>query len=325
MLNCAVLGAGGFIGGHLVARLLEDGHNVVCADIKPRDDWWQWHDMAENHPKMDLRDSEDCEDACYDADYIYQLAADMGGAGYVFTGENDAQIMHNSAMVNLNVARAADFESDRVKLLYTSSACVYPQENQTDPDNPNCAEDSAYPANPDSPYGFEKLFSENLYASYARNRGLDVRIARLHNVAGPNGSWNDDREKAPAAACRKVAEVEDGGTITIWGDGEQTRSFMHVDDCVEGMLRLMESDHREPINLGRDEMVTITELFAETAATAGKSLKFEYDTTKPQGVRGRNSDNKKIIEVLGWEPSITLRDLLTDTYPWIAEQVKNSR
>jgi len=270
----------------------------------------------------DLRDPQLCRyvvDQPFDE--VYQLAADMGGAGFVFTGENDADIMHNSAMINLNMLEAC-YRRNVKKIFYSSSACIYPEYNQMDPDNPNCAEDSAYPANPDSEYGWEKLFSERLYHAFHRNYGMDIRIARFHNIFGPEGTWTGGREKAPAAMCRKAAELEDGGIFEIWGDGRQTRSFCYIDDCLEGVSRLMSSDYREPLNIGSDERVTIDELADMAIELAGKNVVKQYDTSKPQGVRGRNSDNTLIKQVLGWAPSIPLREGMAETYPWISEQVK---
>jgi nucleoside-diphosphate-sugar epimerase len=322
-MEIAVLGAAGFIGGHLTRRLLDEGHEVFAADIKKFSDWWQVHDDAMNYSECDLRQWKNCTSICGGMNQVYQLAARMGGAGYVFTGENDADIMHDSAMINLNIANVC--REDTQRICWTSSACIYPAYNQEDPDNPNCAEDSAYPAMCDSEYGWAKLFSERLYQAYARNYGLDVRIARLHNCMGIHGSWNDGKEKAPAATCRKIAEAKDGDTVEIWGDGLQTRSFMDVDDCVEGLIRLMASDYREPLNLGREEMVSINGLFEMVADIAGKEVTFTHDLTKPQGVRGRNSDNSRLREVLNWEPKITLRESLEKTYPWIEEEVRKQR
>jgi nucleoside-diphosphate-sugar epimerase len=254
-------------------------------------------------------------------DEVYQLAADMGGAGYVFTGEHDADVMHNSATINLNIV----YQSQKTgvkNIFYSSSACMYPEYNQLDPDNPNCAEDSAYPASPDSEYGWEKLFSERLYLAFKRNYGMEIHIARFHNIFGPEGSWKGGREKSPAAICRKVAEAEDGSEIEIWGDGEQTRSFLYIDECLEGVLRLTRSDFAGPVNIGSDEMVTINQLAEMTIQIAGKSLSLKH-VEGPLGVRGRNSDNKFILEKLGWAPTAALLDGLKKTYQWIEEQVKS--
>ena len=257
-------------------------------------------------------------------DEVYQLAADMGGAGYIFSGENDANVMHNSASINLNVAHfATKFNVKRV--FYSSSACMYPEHNQLDPNNPNCEESSAYPANPDSEYGWEKLFSERLFLAFNRNYKLDVRIARFHNIFGPLGSWNNGKEKSPAAICRKVAESNDGGEIEIWGDGEQTRSFLYIDECIDGVLKLMRQDEfTGPVNIGSDEMVTINKLADIACEIAGKNLTKKH-IPGPLGVRGRNSDNTLIRQKLGWAPSLPLKHGLTLTYNWINEQVKNKK
>jgi nucleoside-diphosphate-sugar epimerase len=252
-------------------------------------------------------------------DEAYQLAADMGGAGYIFTGEHDAVVMHNSATINLNVLEAGRLAGVR-KFFYSSSACIYPEYNQLDAANPKCSEDSAYPAAPDSEYGWEKLFSERLYFSYMRNYGIEVRVARFHNIFGPEGTWRDGREKAPAAICRKVAEAEDGGEIEIWGDGEQTRSFLYIDECLEGVRRLMESPFTGPVNIGSEEMVRINQLAAVAMNIAGKKLTVKH-VPGPLGVRGRNSDNRLIREKLGWAPSRPLREGLEKTYSWISAQV----
>jgi nucleoside-diphosphate-sugar epimerase len=244
----------------------------------------------------------------------------MGGAGFVFSGENDADIMHNSAMINLNVVEAS-VKAGVKKIFYSSSACMYPERNQMDPDNPNCKEDSAYPAEPDSEYGWEKLFSERFFLAANRNYGLDVRIARFHNIFGPEGSWDDGREKAPAAFCRKVAETPDGGVIEMWGDGEQTRSFLYIDECLEGVCRLMESDFMGPVNIGSEEMVSINQLAEMAMDIAGKKLNIKH-IPGPLGVRGRNSDNRLIKEKLGWEPNWPLRKGMEIAYKWIAEQVQ---
>ena len=308
-----VCGAGGFIGHHLVRRLKREGHWVRGVDLKlPRFSETDADDFAVG----DLRDALFVA-RIFDRrfDEVYQLAADMGGAGYIFTGDNDADVMHNSATVNLNVVEACRRRRAR-RVFYSSSACMYPEHNQLEPDNPNCAEDSAYPAAPDSEYGWEKLFSERLYLAYARNHGLEVRVARYHNIFGPEGSWNDGREKAPAAVCRKVAQAADGGEVEVWGDGHQTRSFLYIDECLEGTLRLMRSDWTGPVNIGSDEMVTINRLVDLAAEVAGKSVSKRH-VPGPTGVRGRNSDNRLIEEKLGWRPSAALRDGLAETYRWI--------
>jgi GDP-D-mannose 3', 5'-epimerase len=316
-----VLGAGGFIGGHLARRLRDDGFWVRGVDLKyPEFAATAAHDFR----IADLRDPIVCR-AVFDRpfEHVYQLAADMGGAGYIFSGNNDAQVMHSSATINLNVAEVA-IQRGVSRLFYSSSACIYPAYNQLDPNNPKCSEESAYPAAPDSEYGWEKLFSERLYLAYHRNHGLEVRVARLHNVFGPDGTWQGGREKAPAAMCRKVAEVTDGGTIEIWGDGMQTRSFLYVDACVEGIRRLTESEVREPLNIGSEEMVTINQLAAMTAEIAGKRVVLQH-IAGPLGVRGRNSDNRLARKLLGWEPVYPLRDGMARTYAWITSQVSLAR
>lgn len=315
-----VLGAGGFIGGHLANRLKREGYWVRGVDLKHNP--WQGLEV-DDFVIGDLRDP-DVVNKVIDQpfDEIYQLAADMGGAGYVFTGDHDADIMHNSALINLNVGYRA-VEMKVKKVFYSSSACMYPEYNQMDPENPKTAEDSAYPAQPDSEYGWEKLFSERMYLAFHRNYGLEVRIARFHNIFGPYGSWRDGKEKAPAAFCRKVAETPDGGTIEMWGDGNQTRSFLYIDECLEGVRRLMESDFTGPVNIGSEEMVTINQLADMIMEIAGKKLSIKH-IDGPLGVRGRSSDNKLIKEKLGWAPSMPLREGLKKTYEWIEEQVKKS-
>ena len=321
-----VLGAGGFIGNHLVNRLKSEGYWVRGVDLKHPE--YQVASNADDFMIGDLRDvrftslimlSPD-QRALTDEgfDEVYQLAADMGGAGYIFTGEHDADVMHNSAQINLNVAHLAT-KFTVGKLFYSSSACMYPAHNQTDPDNPNCAEDSAYPANPDSEYGWEKLFSERLYLSYARNYGLNVRIARFHNIFGPLGTWTGGKEKAPAAVCRKVAEATD--EIEIWGDGKQTRSFLYIDECIEGVRRLMQSDFKEPVNIGSDEMVTINQLVGLVTWLSGKAINVRH-IDGPTGVRGRNSDNRFIKESIGWAPDYPLVKGLSHTYQWIKSQIE---
>jgi len=316
-----VCGAGGFIGSHLVRHLKERGCWVRGADLKLPE---FGPSAADDFVLGDLCDPNVCREV-FDTEFdeVYQLAADMGGAGYIFTGENDANIMYNSALVNLNVLKAC--LTRRVpRIFYSSSACIYPAHNQLDPNNPNCAEDSAYPANPDSEYGWEKLFSERLYASFARNHGIAVRIARLHNIFGPDGTWVGGREKAPAALCRKVAEAENGGSIEIWGDGQQTRSFLYIDECIDGILRLMQSDFTGPVNIGSEEMVTINQLASMIMDIAGKQLTLRH-VPGPLGVRGRTSDNRVIQERLGWAPTHTLRAGLEPTYRWIERQVQAQR
>jgi len=309
-------GAGGFIGGHLVKRLKEEGYWVRGADIKE-------HEFAETAADDfilgDLTDPAVARAAVDGIDEMYQLAADMGGAGYVFSGENDAAVMHNSASINLNMLEYG-VRAGVNRFFYSSSACMYPEYNQLDPDNPKCSEESAYPAAPDSEYGWEKLFSERLYFAYMRNRKVDVRVARFHNIFGTQGTWCGGREKAPAALCRKVAEAPDGGEIEIWGDGKQTRSFLIVDECVEGVRRLMDSDFTGPVNIGSEEMVTINRLAEMIIDISGKKLGVRH-IKGPLGVRGRNSDNRLIRAKLGWEPSLSLRAGLETTYAWISKQV----
>ncbi|HVV15518.1 MAG TPA: NAD-dependent epimerase/dehydratase family protein [Candidatus Paceibacterota bacterium] len=311
-----VLGAGGFIGSHLVRRLKKEGFWVRGVDLK----YPQFSiPEADEFVLGDLRDQAVCL-GVFDRpfDEVYQLAADMGGAGYIFTGEHDADVMHNSATINLNAAYYGR-QAGVKKFFYSSSACMYPAYNQVDPDNPNCAEDSAYPAAPDSEYGWEKLFSERLYLAFKRNYGLNVRIARFHNIFGPEGTWQGGKEKAPAAICRKVAEAPQGSSIEIWGDGEQTRSFLYIDECLEGMRRLMDSEFEGPVNIGSDEMVTINQLAQMAMDAAGKQLSIKH-IDGPLGVRGRNSDNTLIRQMLGWAPSAPLREGVEKTYRWIEQQ-----
>jgi nucleoside-diphosphate-sugar epimerase len=320
-----VLGAGGFIGNHLVNRLKSEGYWVRGVDLKYPE--YQEKSAADDFVIADLRTPTEVSKVMWSPDQstvttgsfdeVYQLAADMGGAGYIFSGENDANVMHNSATINLNVADIATRFGVK-KLFYSSSACMYPEHNQLDPDNPNCEESSAYPANPDSEYGWEKLFSERLFLAYHRNYGLDVRIARFHNIFGPLGTWRGGKEKSPAAICRKI--IESTGEIEIWGDGEQTRSFLYIDECIEGVRRLMESECRVPVNIGSEEKVTINQLVDIVCSFEGKTL-VKNHIAGPEGVRGRSSHNELLRTYLNWEPSQPLHIGLSKLYNWINEQV----
>ena len=339
-----VLGAGGFIGSHMVKRLREEGYWVRGVDLKHP----EFSSTRANEFILgDLRDvsfvKRVLEFKGYNGNFfknvperliesfdeIYQFAADMGGAGFVFTGENDADIMHNSVSINLNVLEEQRklnerTEVNKTKIFYSGSACMYPEHNQLDPDNPDCREESAYPANPDSEYGWEKLFSERLYFAYHRNHDIPVRVARYHNIFGPEGTWEGGREKAPAAICRKVAELAPlGGSIEVWGDGLQTRSFLFIDECIEATRRLMDSDFIGPVNIGSEEMVTINELVETAARVAGKVVQKRHRLDAPLGVRGRNSNNDLIREKLDWDYSQTLEEGIRKTYNWIAIQVAN--
>ncbi len=320
MKTALVLGGSGFIGHHMVRRLQAEGFWVRSVDAKYPD---FTSVEADDFIRGDLCDPAVCDEAIdRPFDEIYQFAADMGGAGYIFTGENDAAIMQNSALINLNVLRSC-LRRNSKNIFYSSSACIYPEENQLDPDNPNCEESSAYPANPDSDYGWEKLFSERLYMAHARNEGFRVRVARYHNIFGEEGTFDGGREKVPAAICRKVAAAADGDQIEIWGDGLQTRSFLHVDECITGTLTLMRSTEHGPFNIGSDEMVTINQLVEIVAKIAGKSISINH-VPGPQGVRGRNSDNRLIFDKIGWRPTALLADGLAKTYPWIEQQLNGS-
>jgi nucleoside-diphosphate-sugar epimerase len=312
-----VCGAGGFIGSHLVRKLKQDGYWVRGVDLKYPE---FSRTEADEFIIGDLTDPGLTKLVMQgDISEVYQLAADMGGAGYIFTGENDANVMHNSASINLNVLEAMHKAGVR-KVFYSSSACIYPEYNQMDPDNPKCSEESAYPAAPDSEYGWEKLFSERLYLSYQRNHGFEVHIARFHNIFGPEGTWKGGKEKSPAALCRKVAEVDEYGTIDVWGDGKQTRSFLYIDECIEGILKLMNSDFSGPVNLGSDEMISINNLANMVIEISGKKISIK-NIPGPLGVRGRNSDNKLIKEKLKWAPGAPLKKGMTRTFEWIAAQV----
>jgi len=340
MKTALVLGAGGFIGSHLVRKLKKEGFWVRGVDLKYPE---FSKTAADDFVIGDLRDPRvvnnimllESNNGEYPLEYsiqsprpfiqhmqwdeVYQLAADMGGAGYIFTGENDANVMHNSATINLNVVEAAVRHKVK-RVFYSSSACMYPEHNQLNPENPNCEESSAYPANPDSEYGWEKLFSERLYLAFARNYGLEVRIARFHNIFGPEGTYKGGKEKAPAAICRKVAETLEGGEIEVWGDGLQTRSFLYVDECIKGVLKLIRSDFEGPVNIGSEEMVTINELAQYAIDISGKKITIK-NIPGPTGVRGRNSDNKLIEEKLDWVPNYSLYEGLIHTYEWIRKQI----
>ena len=315
MKKVLVCGAGGFIGSHLVTDLRNKGYYVIGADLK----YPEFGTTNANEFYLyDLRSPELVSKLLTeDIDTVYQLAADMGGAGYIFTGDNDADIMHNSATINLNICN--EMVKKNIKnVFYTSSACMYPSHNQENPDSPLLSEDSAYPANPDSEYGWEKLFSERLYLSYARNYNLNVRIARLHNVFGPLGSWNNGKEKAPAALCRKIAHAND--YIEVWGPGTQTRSFLYIDDCIEGIHKIMDSTYNQPLNLGSERMISINDLAKLISKIAGKNIEIK-NIPGPLGVMGRNSDNRLIQQVIGWAPKDSLEYGLEKTYKWIKEQV----
>lgn len=315
-----VCGAGGFIGGHLVKRLKSEGYWVRGVDLKESE---FAPSQADEFVVGDLRDCRFVSAVIDEGlDELYQLAAEMGGAGFAFVSENEAAILHNSAMINLNVAEES-FKKGVGRILFSSSACVYPERNQLDADNPVCSEDSVYPAEPDSEYGWEKLFSERLYAAYSKNHGMKIHIARLHNIFGPEGSWNDGREKVPAALCRKVAETDSGGTIEVWGDGEQTRSFLYIDECLEGLRRFMQSGFPKPLNIGSEEMVTINQLARMVMDIAGKKIEIRH-IEGPLGVRGRNSDNRLIESTLGWKPNYPLRKGMELTYRWVEDQVKSA-
>lgn len=330
MKRALVLGGGGFIGSHMVKRLKKEGFWVRAVDLK-------FPEFAETHAddfiQGDLRDPLLVEKAMSDQnwDEVYQFAADMGGAGFVFTGENDADIMHNSALVNMNIAHESTKNDNVKRLFYSSSACMYPEHNQLDPNNPNCTEESAYPANPDSEYGWEKLFSERLFLAFMRNKNLDVRIARYHNIFGPEGTWEGGREKAPAAMCRKAAMTEVGGSIEVWGSGSQTRSFLFIDECIEATIRLMRGDFVGPVNIGSDEMISINDFAKMAIKVSGKELGVyniegddfvsKYGHKCPIGVNGRNSDNTLYEKELGWKVSQPLIVGMEKTYKWIEEQI----
>lgn len=318
MKRILVCGAGGFIGTYLVESLKQQGHYVVGVDLKRP----LYSDtVADEFYLLDLREYRNVKFlfTTHHFDEVYQLAADMGGAGYIFVGDNDADIMHNSATINLNVLDAMRYSGTK-KVFYSSSACMYPSHNQTDPDNPLLSEDSAYPANPDSEYGWEKLFSERLFLTFARCYDMDVRIARFHNVFGPRGSWNNGKEKSPAALCRKVAMAEQNGEIEVWGPGNQTRSFLFIHECIEGIHKIMDSDCTQPINLGSERMISINDLVKLISQISGKDITIK-NIPGPVGVMGRNSDNTLIKQLIGWAPQERLEDGISQTYHWIEKQL----
>jgi len=332
MKTALVLGGGGFIGGHLAKQLKKDGFWVRIVDIKEKHEYFNHDDICDEYISGDLKDPklvsnimlspkqplESDKEGSFDE--VYQLAADMGGAGYIFTGENDANVMHNSAMINLNVVNEC-VKKNVKKVFYSSSACMYPEHNQLDPNNPNCEESSAYPANPDSEYGWEKLFSERLFLAFQRNYGLEVRIARFHNIFGPQGTWTGGKEKSPAAMCRKAAEAPNNGIMEVWGDGLQTRSFLYIDDCLEAVFRFMrQNNFLGPVNIGSEEMIAINDLAKMAIQLSGKNITIK-NIDGPTGVRGRNSDNKLYKDKMGWEVSIPLVDGMTKTFEWINKQV----
>ena len=318
--QAVVLGAGGFIGGHLVKKLKSEGYWVRGVDLK-RNEYCEG--IADEFQVCDLRNPAYVESVIPYSDgelEVYQLAADMGGAGYIFTGENDANVMHNSALINLNVAY--ECAKKKVKFVfYSSSACAYPEYNQMDPNNPKCAESDAYPAEPDSEYGWEKLFSERMFLAFQRNYGLRVHIARFHNIFGPEGTWKGGKEKSPAALCRKVLDAQDGGSIDVWGTGDQTRSFLYIDECIEGILRLVNSDFSGPVNLGSEEMISINNFTKMIVGISGKNISIN-NISGPTGVNGRNSDNTLIKEKLGWAPSQSLIVGTTSLFDWIKSQIE---
>ena len=333
MKKIVILGGGGFIGGHLGKRLKKEGNHVRICDIK-KHEYFDHSEICDEFIVGDLRDPKVVDLVIEDSvDEVYQLAADMGGAGYIFTGEHDADVMHNSAMINLNVSHEC-VKKHVGKVFYSSSACMYPEHNQLDPNNPNCEESSAYPANPDSEYGWEKLFSERLFMSFSRNYGLDVRIARFHNIFGPMGSWNNGKEKAPAAMCRKAAETPNGGSMEVWGSGKQTRSFLYIDECLDAVLKMMESDFAGPVNIGSEEMISMNEFAQMAIDISGKSIEIDniygerfeekYGHKCPVGVQGRNSDNTLYKEKIGWAVSQPLKVGMEKTFEWIKNNYYNN-
>ena len=330
-LTALVLGGGGFIGGHIAARLKSEGFWVRVVDIKSNHEFWDRSEICDEYICGDLRDSTVVEKIMLapfqksdgnmenSFDEVYQMAADMGGAGYINTGENDADVVYNSMLINLNVIHEANRKSVK-KIFYASSACVYNEHNQLDPTSPNCKEDSVYPALPDSEYGWEKLFSERLYSAFNRNYGIDIRVARFHNIFGPKGTYDGGKEKAPAALCRKVSVAKE--FIEVWGDGMQTRSFLYIDEAIEAIRRFMKSDFKGPVNVGSEEMISMNDLASMIIKISGKDLRI-INVPGPQGVRGRNSDNKLFKDKIGWEPLMPLHDGISNTYEWIKSLLKN--
>ena len=319
-MHCLVCGAGGMIGGHLVKRLLADGHIVRAVDIKPFKEWYQFFWEADNR-RLDLATMAGCLQSCLGMDWVFQLSADMGGIGFI---EGHKAACMQSVLISTHMLQAARYFKVK-RFFYSSSACVYPAGKQSASNITALRESDAWPAEPEFGYGDEKIFTERMCRAFHDDYGLDVHIARYHNIFGPCGTWDGGREKAPAALCRKIAQASEGDTIEIWGDGNQTRSFCYIDDCIDGTMRIMQSDYHEPLNLGSNRLVTVLELAQMIAAIAGKHINFKFDVSKPQGVRGRNSDNTLIKQVLGWEPSIPLEVGLEKLYRWVAEQIRISK
>ena len=329
-----VMGAGGFIGSHMVKRLKKEGFWVRGVDLKYPE---YTKSAADDFVQGDLRDPNFVKNVMSDQhwDELYQFAADMGGAGFVFTGEHDADIMHNSALVNLNVAHQAAKDKNTDRIFYSSSACMYPEHNQLDPDNPNCTEDSAYPADPDSEYGWEKLFSERVFLAFMRNYGITVRVARYHNIFGPEGTWDGGREKAPAAMCRKAALAKEGDSIEVWGPGTQTRSFLYIDECIEATIRFMRGEFIGPVNIGSEEMIAMNDFAKMAIQVSRKNLDIynidgedffkKYGHKCPIGVNGRNSDNNLYFEKVGWKVSEPLIDGMHKTFSWINQQILDGK
>jgi len=316
MEKILVTGAGGFVGSHLAKQLYEDNYDVRVVDIN-----WDGYTPDPYYTEkltMDLRVAENCSKATEGMDYVFHLAANMGGIGFIT--EVGAEIMHDNVLMNANMLQAS-LNNNIERFFFSSSACIYPTYRQEDSDNPGLKEEDAYPADPDDFYGWEKLYTEKMCEAYQRDYDLEVRVARFHNIYGPEGTYDGGREKSPAALCRKVAQISNPGTIEIWGDGEQSRSYCYIDDCIEGILRLMKSDFDQPLNIGSDRLITINELADLIIDISGKNVEKNYDLSAPQGVRGRNADLTLIKKILGWEPQISLEKGFKETYNWINEQV----